>query len=166
MGVQNLLAPPIFGPPDSTANPSLLRGALVWFHYDKSRSGDVPNQILKDYQGAVHTDAYAGYNQIYLPDRCLRVACLAHIRRKFLEVEKIAGKEVSKILSMIAQLYKLVYVCHLALALGYPLEDLEEPPGSYPARGAFAAALVHGELEEEFGYVYHAVVFVHYYKSA
>ena len=102
-----LHAPPIFGPPDSTADPSLLRGALVWFHYDKSRSGDVPNQILKDYQGAVHTDAYAGYNQIYLPDRCERVACLAHIRRKFLESQKIAGKEVTKILTMIAQLYKL-----------------------------------------------------------
>lgn len=80
---------------------------LVWFHYDKSRSGDVPNEILKDYQGAVHTDAYAGYNQIYLPDRCLRLACLAHIRRKFLECQKIAGKEVSKILTMIAQLYRL-----------------------------------------------------------
>lgn len=102
-----LHAPPIFGPPDSTGDPSLLRGALVWFHYDKSRSGDIPNQILKDYQGAVHTDAYAGYNQIYLPNRCVRVACLAHIRRKFLESQKIAGKEVTKILTMIAQLYKL-----------------------------------------------------------
>jgi len=102
-----LHAPPIFGPPDSAGEPSLLRGALVWFHYNKSRSGDIPNQILKDYQGAVHTDAYAGYNQIYLPDRCLRVACLAHIRRKFLESQKIASKEVTKILTMIAQLYKL-----------------------------------------------------------
>lgn len=103
-----LHAPPIFGPPDLlSGEPILSRGALVWFHYDKSRSGDVPKEILKDYQGSVHTDAYAGYNQIYLPDRCLRIACLAHIRRKFLESQKIAGKEVSKILTMIAQLYKL-----------------------------------------------------------
>lgn len=80
---------------------------LVWFHYDESRSGDVPNEILKNYQGAVHTDAYAGYNQIYLPDRCVRVACLAHIRRKFLESQKIAGKEVTKILTLISQLYRL-----------------------------------------------------------
>ena len=79
----------------------------VWFHYDKSRSGNVPNEILNGYQGAVHTDAYAGYNQIYLPDRCVRVACLAHIRRKFLEAQKIAGKEVTKILTTIAKLYKL-----------------------------------------------------------
>lgn len=103
-----LHAPPIFGPPDPlSGEPSILRGALVWFHYDKSRSGGVPKETLKDYQGAVHTDAYAGYNQIYLPDRCVRVACFAHIRRKFIEVEKIAGKEVSKILTMIAQIYKL-----------------------------------------------------------
>ena len=80
---------------------------LVWFHYDESRAGSVPREILNGYTGAVHTDAYAGYNQIYLPDRCVRVACLAHIRRAFIEVQKTAGKEVARILTLIAQIYKL-----------------------------------------------------------
>lgn len=80
---------------------------LVWFHYDESRAGSVPKGILSDFTGAVHTDAYAGYNTIYLPDRCVRVACLAHIRRAFIEVQKIATKDVGKILTFIAQLYKV-----------------------------------------------------------
>ncbi len=80
---------------------------LVWFHYDKSRASSVAEGLFKEYAGAVHTDAYAGYNQIYLPDKCVRLACFAHIRRKFLEANKVAGKEVTKILTLISQIYKL-----------------------------------------------------------
>lgn len=80
---------------------------LVWFHYDKSRASSVAEELFKEYAGAVHTDAYAGYNQIYLPDKCVRLACFAHIRRKFLEANKVAGKEVTKILTLISQIYKL-----------------------------------------------------------
>ena len=94
------------------APPTADRGALVWFHYDKSRAGHVPQKILKDFTGAVQTDAYAGYNQVYLPDRCVRLACLAHIRREFLEVKTIAGKETTRILTLISQLYKLESNCH------------------------------------------------------
>ena len=96
------------------APPTKERGALVWFHYDKSRAGSVPQEILKEFRGAVHTDAYAGYNPIYLPDRCVRLACLAHIRRAFLEVKAIAGKETTKILTLISQLYQLENNCHTA----------------------------------------------------
>lgn len=80
---------------------------LVWFHYDKSRAASVIKDLLGNYKGAVHTDAYAGYNPIFIPDTCKRVACLAHIRRAFLEVEKTAQKEVARVLRYIAELYKL-----------------------------------------------------------
>lgn len=96
--------------------PALLQGALVWFHYDQSRAGSVPKDILQEFSGAVHTDAYAGYNQIYLPDRCVRVACLAHIRRAFLEVKDIAGKETTKALTLISQLYKFENDCKTSRA--------------------------------------------------
>lgn len=80
---------------------------LVWFHYAPSRAGEVPARILDDYQGALHTDAYAGYNQVLIPDKCVRLACLAHVRRKFLDIQKIAGKDSAHVLTLIAKAYRL-----------------------------------------------------------
>lgn len=79
---------------------------LTWFYYAKSRAGEVPKEIFKGYSGVVQTDAYAGYNAVFLPDTCNRIACLAHVRRKFIEVQKTAGKDCGKILTLIAALYK------------------------------------------------------------
>lgn len=80
---------------------------LVWFHYAESRSGKVIEEILNGFHGSVQTDAYAGYNQVFVPETCNRIACLAHVRRKFIEVQKTASKECAKILKFIAELYKL-----------------------------------------------------------
>jgi len=79
----------------------------VLFHYAESRAGEVPRELFKDFRGAIQTDAYAGYNKVYIPDRCRRVACLAHIRRKFIESEASAKAKSGKILGLIAELYKL-----------------------------------------------------------
>lgn len=79
---------------------------LVWFHYAPSRAGEVPKEIFKDYRGTVQTDAYAGYNPVFLPNTCQRIACLVHVRRKFVEVQKTAGKECTKILKLIAEIYR------------------------------------------------------------
>ena len=80
---------------------------LVWFQYAESRSGKVIEEILKGFEGSVQTDAYAGYNQVFVPKTCNRIACLAHVRRKFIEVQKTASKECAKILKFIAELYRL-----------------------------------------------------------
>lgn len=80
---------------------------LVYFHYDESRSGDVAKTLLEGFKGVVQTDAYAGYNKVYTPETCKRIACLAHVRRKFIEVQKTASKECQKVLTLIAKLYRL-----------------------------------------------------------
>lgn len=80
---------------------------LVYFRYAASRSKDVANALFKDYRGTVQTDLYAGYNEIYLPDTCQRLACLAHVRRKFVEIEKLASKDSQVVLKLIAQIYKI-----------------------------------------------------------
>ena len=80
---------------------------LVWFHYASSRAGEVPKQILKDFSGILQTDAYAGYNTVLLPNKCIRIACLAHVRRKFIEVQKTAQQESGQVLQLIAKLYHL-----------------------------------------------------------
>ncbi len=43
------------GPPDRP---------VVLFHYDASRSEDVPSRLLDGYEGVLQTDGYAGYNQV------------------------------------------------------------------------------------------------------
>lgn len=79
---------------------------LIWFHDAPTRAGEVPKEIFKVYRGTVQTDAYAGYNPVFLPNTCQRIACLVHVRRKFVEVQKTAGKECMKVLKLIAELYR------------------------------------------------------------
>ena len=79
----------------------------VLFHYAESRAAEVPKELLKEFKGRLQTDAYAGYNPVFLPDACERIACMAHIRRKFIETEKSAKSASGKILTLIAELYKL-----------------------------------------------------------
>lgn len=55
---------------------------IVIYVYNKSRSGDVPEKFLGDYEGYVHTDGYAGYNKLTKVTHC---NCWAHLRRKFHE---------------------------------------------------------------------------------
>lgn len=78
----------------------------VLFHYAESRAQEVPRTLFKDFQGAIQTDAYAGYNPVFLPDKCQRIACMAHIRRKFIEAQATSKSAAGKILELIAELYK------------------------------------------------------------
>lgn len=80
---------------------------LVCFEYAESRAGAVAKDIFADFTGTLQTDAYAGYNPVMLPEKVTRLACLAHVRRKFLESEKTCSKEATTVLNLIAQLYKL-----------------------------------------------------------
>lgn len=80
----------------------------VLFHYAESRAGSVPLELFQGFQGRLQTDAYAGYNQVFLPESCERIACLAHIRRKFIEAQGSSNKsDTQKIFIAIADLYKI-----------------------------------------------------------
>ena len=77
----------------------------VYFHYSKSRASETVLELFSEFKGFVHTDAYAGYNPVFLPEGCSRVGCWAHVRRKFIEVKKLSPKEVERVLKLIAKLY-------------------------------------------------------------
>lgn len=79
---------------------------LVYFHYAPSRAGEVPKAILSDFKGVLQTDAYAGYNQVYVPEQTIRAGCWAHVRRKFIGIQKLSGKDVQITLELIAKLYR------------------------------------------------------------
>ncbi len=86
---------------------------VVIYQYQPSRSGDVAELFLDDYEGVVQTDGYAGYNFLDTRDDILHVGCWAHARRKFYEAKKASGNNnnkpgsADKALGMIQQLYRL-----------------------------------------------------------
>jgi transposase len=76
----------------------------------------VASAFLKDYKGVVQTDGYAGYGFIDGINEILHMGCWAHVRRKFLDVVKAAGKlkdgrkksgNADQALKYIRKLYKI-----------------------------------------------------------
>ena len=61
------------------------------YFYSPDRKGIRPQEHLKDFQGVLHADAYAGYNQLYESDDedstgIYEASCWAHTRRKFYDI--------------------------------------------------------------------------------
>lgn len=71
------------GPPDK---PSVL------FHYDPSRSKEVPLFLLEGFKGYLQTDGYAGYNAACKTYGLTSVGCMDHARRKFKEAQAAQPK--------------------------------------------------------------------------
>ena len=87
------------------------RPALI-YQYHPTRAGDIAKTFLDDFQGYVQTDGYSGYNFLdHLPG-VRHAGCLAHVRRKFMDVIKAQGKNrksgsADQALAYIQQLYGL-----------------------------------------------------------
>jgi transposase len=80
----------------------------VWFAYSPDRGGEHPVQHLRTFQGALQADAYAGFNQLYKDDRIQEVACWAHVRRKFYDLEQAHASPLAReALERIAALYAI-----------------------------------------------------------
>jgi transposase len=78
---------------------------LVLYDYHNSRAAQCAIDFLDGYQGYLQVDGYKAYE---LTEATL-VACLAHIRRKFVDAKKIHGKaktgKVDVALNLIGKLY-------------------------------------------------------------
>ncbi len=90
------------GPPDK---------GWISYHYSDTRSGDVPKQLLDEYQGALMTDGYSGYNTVCQSKDIQRLACWAHVRRKFMDAKQTQPKgktgRADLMLTWIQQLYRI-----------------------------------------------------------
>ena len=65
-----------------------------------------PVKHLSGYQGWVHADGYAGFNGVCGEGKATEVACMAHIRRKFVDVFAAQGSAIAEeAIKRIAQLY-------------------------------------------------------------
>lgn len=63
----------------------------VIFKYSKSRSGEVSEEILKNYKNILVTDGYAGYNKV--EEHVTHAECWAHARRYFYDSIPLINKK-------------------------------------------------------------------------
>ena len=80
----------------------------VWFRYSPDRRGIHPQTHLKDYQGILQADAFAGYNAVYESGRVIEAGCWAHLRRKFHDIHVVRPTPITThVLAQIAELYRI-----------------------------------------------------------
>lgn len=65
---------------------------VILFDYSTSRAQEVPSRLLKGYHGYLITDDCAGYNALGAQSGVERLGCWAHVRRKFIEAQKVQPK--------------------------------------------------------------------------
>jgi len=78
----------------------------AWYQFTIDRKGKHPVSHLSDYKGWVHADGYAGFNGVFGEDKASEVACMAHTRRKFVDVQQSQGSAIAEeAIKRIAKLY-------------------------------------------------------------
>ena len=77
------------------------------YDFTESRKRDGPAAILNGYTGAIHADAYPGYDHLFLPEGATEVACWAHARRKFIDAQKSESKLAAETVARIGELYAI-----------------------------------------------------------
>jgi len=82
---------------------------VVLYDYDASRSARVPTRLLEGYQGYLMTDGYDGYNEIARTPGIERLACWAHVRRRFVDAVRVQPKgkrgKADEAVALIGKLY-------------------------------------------------------------
>jgi transposase len=78
----------------------------AYYRFTIDRKGKHPAQHLATYKGWMHADGYSGFNELYRSGGVREVACMAHIRRKFVDVFQSEGSLVAEeAIKRIAGLY-------------------------------------------------------------
>lgn len=78
----------------------------AWYQFSTDREGKHPTGHLSNYTGWMHADGYSGFNRLYEKGRVNEVACMAHVRRKFVDIFKASGLEIAEeAIKRIALLY-------------------------------------------------------------
>ena len=78
----------------------------AWYQFTIDRKGEHPVSHLAGYQGWVHADGYSGFNGLFGQDKADEMACMAHVRRKFVDVFASQGNAIAEeAIRRIAELY-------------------------------------------------------------
>ena len=78
----------------------------AWYQFTIDRKGEHPVSHLSGYKGWVHADGYSGFNGLFGENKANEMACMAHVRRKFVDVFTAQGSAIAEeAILRIRQLY-------------------------------------------------------------
>ena len=80
---------------------------IVYFEYQKGRSKEFPQAVLKNFEGYLQTDAYSGYDHIGQQQNVVALCCWAHARRNFEKALDYNKEKATVVLLKIQQLYAI-----------------------------------------------------------
>ena len=84
----------------------------VRYDYRSSREGRHPLEMVENFTGYLQVDGYSGYDRIFTFGKIVEVGCMAHLRRKFTDLQKSAGKRTKTpvadhVINLIEKLYHI-----------------------------------------------------------
>ena len=78
----------------------------AWYQFSTDRKGEHPVNHLSGCKGTVHVDGFAGFNGLFGEGKADEQACMAHVRRKFVDEFERTGADIAKgAIKRIAELY-------------------------------------------------------------
>ena len=78
----------------------------TWYRFSGDRKGQHPKDHLARFRGWMHADGYAGFEDLYRSGTVREVACMAHVRRKFVDIHRAQASPIAEeAIRRIAQLY-------------------------------------------------------------
>jgi hypothetical protein len=78
-------------------------GGPVVFHFRMNRARAGPVGFLANYEGILQHDGYQAYKHV--KGEVVHVACMAHIRRKFFEAQRLGEQKARKVVLAIDRLF-------------------------------------------------------------
>ena len=81
---------------------------MARYRFSGDRKGQHPRAHLARFRGWMHADGYAGFEDLYRSGAIREVACMAHVRRKFVDIHRSQGSPIAEeAIGRIAQLYAI-----------------------------------------------------------
>mgnify|MGYP005726565855 FL=1 len=80
----------------------------AWYRFSIDREGRHPTEHLANYKGWIHADGYTGFNELFAKEAVHEMACMAHVRRKFVDIFQSQGSQIAEeAIRRIALLYAI-----------------------------------------------------------
>jgi hypothetical protein len=78
-----------------------------YYQFEPSRSGNIAEEILENFEGSILVDGFPGYNRFKKRGKIRVGHCWAHARREFYELEASYPEQVGEIVPMIDELFAI-----------------------------------------------------------
>ncbi len=77
------------------------------YNFTLGRGREGPKEFFKGYKGHFVSDAYGGYEELFRTEDIINISCWTHARRYFKKAQDTDPRAATKVLTLIARLYKI-----------------------------------------------------------